>query len=369
MRTLSTITGTQYGSEGKGHATDQTIRQALQNGQQVISVRVGGPNAGHCVIDPDNNHKYALRTIPVGAIHDVDCYLAPGSEINLTVLENEINELHQNDRQIKLTIDNQATLLTKTHIQEEKNSDLTARTGSTASGVGAARAARLWRKAFNFHQALKNPHTQQAIERLNLIAEQNGGWVKVHNPEPLQPTYWEHQTDQNLHVVVEGTQGYWLGLHAGHYPQSTSNNARPIDFLAMAGLNPWEWDFYPIGVTRTNPIRVAGNSGPLPGETNWDQLGQDAEYTTVTKKQRRVGTWDATATKLAMKRSGIARNVLTMADKVIPEIHGMQGPVTNEQLQNIPELWELITKTEQDTGTPVWMVTTSENTALILEKP
>src|SRR5690625_4060068 len=200
MRTLSVITGAQYGSEGKGHATDQTIRQALQNGQQVISVRVGGPNAGHCVIDPDNNHKYALRTVPVGAIHDVDCYLAPGSEINLTVLENESPN--------KLTIDNQATLLTKTHIQEEKNSDLTARTGSTAPGVGAARAARLWRKAFNFHQALKNPHTRQTIERLNLIAEQNAGWVKVHNPEPLQPTYWEHQTDQNLHVVVEGTQGY-----------------------------------------------------------------------------------------------------------------------------------------------------------------
>src|SRR5690625_1615200 len=208
MRTLSVITGAQYGSEGKGHATDQTIRQALQNGQQVISVRVGGPNAGHCVIDPDTSHKYALRTVPVGAIHDVDCYLAPGSEINLTVLENEINELHQNDRQIKLTIDNQATLLTKTHIQEEKNSDPTARTGSTASGVGAARAARLWRKAVNFHQALESPHTRQTTERLILITEQNGCWVKVHNLDPQHPTYWEQQTDQNLHVVVEGTQGY-----------------------------------------------------------------------------------------------------------------------------------------------------------------
>src|SRR5690625_2169306 len=87
------------------------------------------------------------------------------------------------------------------------------------------------------------------------------------------------------------------------------------------------------------------------------------------QKQRRVGTWDAHATKLAMKRSGIARNVLTMADKVIPEIHGMQGPITNEQLQNSPELMDLITKTEQATGTPVWIITTSENTALILEKP
>src|SRR5699024_8712565 len=143
--------------------------------------------------------------------------------------------------------------------------DLTARTGSTASGVGAARAARLWRKAFNFHQALKNPHTRQAIERLNLIAEQNGGWVKVHNPEPLQPTYWEQQTDQNLHVVVEGTQGYRPGLHARHYPQAPSISARPIAFLARAGLDPWECDFHPIGVTRTNPTRRAGNSGPLRG--------------------------------------------------------------------------------------------------------
>src|SRR5699024_7197922 len=88
-----------------------------------------------------------------------------GSEINLTVLENEINELHQNDRQIKLTIDNQATLLTKTHIQEEKNSDLTERTGSNASGEGAARATRHWRKASNFHQALKKPNTQTTEKR------------------------------------------------------------------------------------------------------------------------------------------------------------------------------------------------------------
>src|SRR5699024_11427413 len=120
--------------------------------------------------------------------------------------------------------------------------------------------------AFNFHQALKNPHTQQAIERLNLIAEQNGGWVKVHNAKPQQPTYWEQQTSQNLHVVVEGTQGYWLGLHAGQYPQSTSNNERPIDYLPMAGLNPWDWDFHPIRVTRTNPTRAAGTTPPPPRE-------------------------------------------------------------------------------------------------------
>src|SRR5699024_12828464 len=108
--------------------------------------------------------------------------------------------------------------------------------------------------------------------------------------------------------------------------------------------------------TTTN--REYGNSNTIPGGTNWYHREQDAQYTTVTKKQRRVGTWDATATKLATKRSGITRNVLTMADKVIPQIHGMQGPITNEQLQNIPELMDLITKTEQDTGTPVWMVTT-----------
>jgi adenylosuccinate synthase len=50
---------------------------------------------------------------------------------------------------------------------------------------------------------------------------------------------------------------------------------------------------------RTFPIRVAGNSGPLKDEITWEQLRERSryptdirEFTTTTKKLRRVGLFD-----------------------------------------------------------------------------
>ena len=50
---------------------------------------------------------------------------------------------------------------------------------------------------------------------------------------------------------------------------------------------------------RTFPIRVAGNSGPLPKETTWAHVREVcqsqfplSEYTTVTKRIRRVAEFD-----------------------------------------------------------------------------
>ena len=50
---------------------------------------------------------------------------------------------------------------------------------------------------------------------------------------------------------------------------------------------------------RTYPIRVAGNSGPLVNEITWEEVRQRSgyptdirEFTTTTKKLRRVGLFD-----------------------------------------------------------------------------
>ena len=167
--------------------------------------------------------------------------------------------------------------------------------------------------------------------------------------------------------MIEGTQGYGLGLHAGLYPQCTSNDARAIDFLAMAGVNPWDgWDrFQVIGATRTNPIRVAGNSGPLKGETTWEDLGQQSERTTVTQKTRRVGEWDAELVSNAVRRGGIHAIALTMVDKVFPEIAGQAGTLPMSELaRTYPEVHEFVRQVEEDAGARVAMICTGEATAL-----
>ena len=77
-------------------------------------------------------------------------------------------------------------------------------------------------------------------------------------------------------------------------------------------------------VARVHPIRIAGNSGPLFGEQTWEQVGVPAEYTTVTKKERRVGRWDADLVREAIEANGDPHLVLTFYDYIRPEEHGKE---------------------------------------------
>ena len=76
-------------------------------------------------------------------------------------------------------------------------------------------------------------------------------------------------------------------------------------------------------VLRSYPIRVAGDSGPLPNETTWEDIAKSAgmtadirEYTTVTKKLRRVGNFDAELVRRAIDVNAPNRVVLNHLDYV-----------------------------------------------------
>jgi hypothetical protein len=83
-------------------------------------------------------------------------------------------------------------------------------------------------------------------------------------------------------------------------------------------------------VTRPNPIRVAGNSGPMLGETTWAELGLPEERTTVTQKVRRVGQFEPDKVRRAMVANGFDAGLSTgvvylspsMIDHLVPEIAG-----------------------------------------------
>jgi len=189
--------------------------------------------------------------------------------------------------------------------------------------------------------------------------------------------------DRKALVVIEGTQGYGLGLHAGHYPTCTSSDTRAIDFLAMAGVMPWAPGVDGVSiwlVARVFPIRVAGASGPLKGETTWEELGLPEERTTVTKKIRRVGEWDAELIRDAVVANGGGNfmNVksflpkgfevlvaLTMADQKLPALFG-HDELNDLDAETHVDLWQLIRDVQEDAGTTVGMVTTSPDKAIVL---
>ncbi|QWY83842.1 PurA-like adenylosuccinate synthetase [Microbacterium phage PermaG] len=323
---VETVVGGQYGSEAKGHVTAQLVSAAARDAQEfkkaspeldlpeTINIRVAGPNAGHTVYD-ENGQKFALRQVPVGAVYpDVQLYIAPGSEIDLDVLYDEIDTLEHSGHEIqsRLFISRQATLITQA--DKDAEATLVGRVGSTGKGIGAARAARLLRTA----QTIGDYFDAEGIGTL---------W------EWREPSEW-YATDEyvhsvNSHLVIEGTQGFGLSLRAsGFYPYVTSSDARAIDFQAMAGVDPTRCSVKSTNwvVARVFPIRVAGNSGPMMGETSWEELGLPEERTTVTQKVRRVGAWDPELLKAAVQANGghNAKVVITMLDQIIPGLAGYQ---------------------------------------------
>jgi adenylosuccinate synthase len=303
------VVGAQFGSEAKGAITG---RLAADLGPHDVNIRVAGPNAGHTAYDPDGR-EWKLRTIPVGAVTSRTCqlHLAAGSEIDPLVLATEMSMLEEAGHDVtrRLTIHPSATILEPRHQRQESEAGIVGRVGSTGKGIGAARAERVMRTAFTYREFAAGKPSASAL-------------MSESGPFDL---------DGVGTVVIEGTQGYGLGLHTRFYPQVTSSDCRAIDFLAMAGISPWDdqvLDLQVILVARTFPIRVAGNSGPLKGESTWADLGLPEERTTVTNNIRRVGTWDAQLLDEAIRANGggnWSQNVtlaITMLDQLFPESAG-----------------------------------------------
>ena len=305
--TIYCVVGGQYGSEAKGHVA----AQLHQTRNIPVAVRVGGANAGHTVID-ENGVRFPLRTIPVAAAvdHEAELVIAAGSEIDLAVLYAEIKMLEDAGHPVidRLFIDSEATIIDDEHKQQETN--LVGEVGSTGKGIGAARAARMLRKATTARDSVIS-HTGWLADTSAMLNDR-------------------HQSGVN--ILIEGTQGYHLGLHAGHYPQSTTNDCRAIDVIAQAGVTPLNRPEIWL-VFRTYPIRVAGNSGEMGKEISWDVLeGRSGGYiqperTTVTQKIRRVAEWDHQAARMAINGNGGAANeklhlALTMVDYLDPDLEG-----------------------------------------------
>lgn len=294
------VVGGQYGSEGKGAVAGALVDTY---GYEIL-IRVAGPNAGHSVIGLDGV-KYAFRQIPAAGVrhHSATLYIAPGSEVDMEVLRDEIDVMRRAGIPVegRLFVSPEATVLEEHHHQREADDVGFGKEGSTRKGVGAARCDRLMRRA-------------------KLVRDYHGEFAKmgamVADPEKFY-----------TRGMLEGTQGYWLGAHAGFYPFCTSSDCRAIDFLAMGGFT-WT-EAIPIVVFRSFPIRIAGNSGPLQHETTWENIGVPAEYTTVTKKVRRVGDWEHQFIEPALQANRIGRTLPLVAMTFMDYL----SPDPDEQLQ------------------------------------
>jgi len=293
---VTVIAGGQFGGEGKG----KVAHFLAQDMDAKVAVRVGGTNSGHTVIDPSGN-ALILRQLPTPSIlPNVTCVLGAGSYIDVDILFSEIAKTGLSaDR---LLIDPNAVIISENEINAEKNSTLRNSIGSTQSGTGAAVIRRISRDG-SVRLAKDDKRLKQFVK-------------------PVVP-YMRDELSNDKRIIVEGTQGFGLSLiHSPYYPFATSRDTTAAAFVSEVGLSPLDVDDIVL-VIRTYPIRVAGNSGPLPNEIDWRTVSAASnstnnltELTSVSKTTRRVARFDAEIVVKAIEVNNPTRIVLNHLDYI-----------------------------------------------------
>lgn len=337
---VTAVLGAQYGSEGKG-----VIVGSMANEYQV-HVRVGSPNAGHTLYWKGDKH--VMQSIPCGWINpDATIVIGRGALINTDLLLKEIAHIEQYypDFKERLMIDSKAGILDpKFHTQEGGiHGEMHQRIGSTGEGVGPARVARINRDPSNFYM-FEDVAISMGLEKC------------MYNNTPA---YIKMMADSGNNILLEGTQGCALSLLHGPWPYVTSIDTNAAQILAEIGIAP-AYLSNVVLVARTFPIRVAGTSGPMKGETSWEAISerlgyQVVERTTVTKKVRRVAEWDDELIWQAIALNAPTSFAITFTDYLDPEIAGISTPI---ELLAYPKVMNFLTEFQEKFNVSISMIGT-----------
>lgn len=295
------VIGGQWGSEGKGAACAAIAAKLAQQGEafDVITTNAGA-QAGHTSVhNGETKVAFHLPTaaliaskavyvagVPRRLAAPLYVYLNAGSIIDPAVLLREIAESGLNEDRI--FIHPNAAIITEECKEAEGRADSAqTKIASTRKGVGEALSRKVLRSGLI---ARDYAPLRKFVKALDLNWYLNIG----------------------MSVLVEVPQGISLSVDSQFYPYTTSRNCTVGQAMADAGVHPI---FYgaSVLVLRTFPIRVGnivedgkvlGHSGYWFGdqqETSWDDLGKQAEITTVTKRIRRVFTFSAEQADIAIR--------------------------------------------------------------------
>lgn len=269
---VDVIVDLQYGSTGKGLLAGKLAASGRYD--TVISANM--PNAGHTTVTADGK-KWVNKAMPNGVEVSHRVMMGPGSVFSPEQLAKEIKHLLDLGmwKGQQLMIHEAAGVLKPEHAEAERAN--LSRISSTMQGSAEALISKIRRQPGAIVRDSMNLMRQFGLETYVVTQAQ-----------------WLDALVQAENILVEGSQGYSLGISSGFYPYCTSRECTAGRILADCNV-PVNMLRKVYGVARVHPIRVGntadGYSGdiyPDQTELSWGELGLEPEYTTVTKRVRRV---------------------------------------------------------------------------------
>ncbi|HEY6587926.1 MAG TPA: adenylosuccinate synthetase [Nitrososphaeraceae archaeon] len=287
------VVGGFFGDEGKG----KIVAYLVKKDNVRLAARGGvGPNAGHTF--NLNGQTFKVRMLPSAAFNvTTNLAIGAGVLVDPIILLKEISTFHAHGRTF---VDPHCGIIKEEHIRQDNNeSFLKERIGTTGTGTGPANSDRALRKL------------TLAMDCSEIKNYLNDVSCMIHS-----------DLDKKNNVLLEGTQGTYLSLYHGGYPFVTSKDVTASSVCADVGIGPKYIDDV-IVVFKSYITRVGG--GPLENELGKEETQKRGwqEYGSVTGRERRSSPFNIGLAKKSIRLNGGTSFALTKLDVLFPECAGV----------------------------------------------
>jgi len=333
---ITAIVGANWGDEGKGKTTDVLAAEA----DFVVRFQ-GGANAGHTVINEYG--KFALHLLPAGVFRPrVVNVLGPGVALNVDVFCAERDELMARGvPEPVLRVSDRAQVVLPVHVQMDKCEEKRLggrRFGSTTAGIAPFYADKYLKLGVQVVDLFAPDRLRQRLEAslvaknvlLTHLYETNTVDVDDLLAEMLRQgrriapyvcdtvTLLHEALAAGRRILLEGQLGALRDPDHGVYPYPTSSSPLAGFAAVGAGVPPRSIERIVAVVKAYSSCIGAGPfvtelGGPEAEELR-ERGGSDGEYGATTGRPRRVGWFDAVATRYGCRVQGATEIALTNLD-------------------------------------------------------
>lgn len=333
---VRSIVGANWGDEGKGKITD-----VLAERSDVVVRFQGGANAGHTIIN--NYGKFALHLLPSGVFHqNIANIIGPGVALDIEKLLAEYDSVVQRGvPKPKLYISDRAQVMLPYHVdfdrfEEERLGK--AGFGSTKSGIAPFYGDKYLKIGIQvcqiYDEEILRQRLSSAVEQKNvtlanlyhkppidleaLIAHVRDLGERI-RPMVIDTTLYLHKAlKEGKTVLLEGQLGSLRDPDHGIYPYTTSSSPLAGYGTVGAGVPASAIkDVYCVTKAYSSCVGAGPFTTELFGEEAKelrDRGGDAGEYGATTGRPRRVGWFDAVATRYGCMVQGATEAVMTNLD-------------------------------------------------------
>lgn len=330
------VVGANWGDEGKGKITDM-----LGETSDIIVRFQGGSNAGHTIVN--DYGKFALHILPSGVFYNhTTSIIGNGVAFSVPALFNEVNDIVAKGVPMpKILVSDRAQIVMPYHIlfdQYEEERLGGKAFGSTKSGIAPFYSDKYSKIGFQVSELFDDEVLEEKVARVceakNIIV------TNMYHKDPIDPkellkTLHEYRdmvapyvcdTAKFLHdalkegktVLLEGQLGTLKDPDFGIYPMVTSSSTLAAYGAIGAGIPPYEIkDIIAVCKAYSSAVGAGEFVSEIFGDEA-DELrrrgGDGGEFGATTGRPRRMGWFDAVASRYGVRMQGATEVALTVLD-------------------------------------------------------